>query len=318
MSSLKNKKILVTGSSGFLGGFVMKKLSDIGVSKKNVYAPSSEDYDLRDRKACDRAVSGMNLVIHLAGTTGGIGYHRGHPADTFYDNAIMAINLIDSAYRAEVEKFVGIGSVCSYPKYTPVPFKEEDLWNGYPEETNASYGLAKKMMLVQSQAYNKQYGFNAVHLLMVNMYGPGDRFDLEGGHVIPAIIRKIYEAKRLGRNFIDVWGSGKVSREFLYVEDAAEGIVLAADRYNKPEPVNLGSGQTILIKNLAEKIAELMNFKGKLRWDTSKPDGQPKRMLDVSKAEREFGFKARTPFDVGLRRTIEWWESEGVKKYKMS
>ena len=306
---LKSKKIMVTGGAGFLGSFVVKNLLERGVSQENLFIPRLKEFDLREKKDSEKVVSGQNIVIHIAGNVGGIGYNRVHPARAFYDNAVMALNLIDAAHRAGVEKFVGIGSVCEYPKFAPIPFKEEDLWEGYPEETNASYGLAKKMMLAQSQAYHKEYGFNAVHLLMVNLYGPGDNFNPESSHVIPALIKKVADAKKEGKNFIEVWGTGKATREFLYAEDAAEGIILAAEKYDKPDPVNLGSGMEISIKDLMELIAKLMDFKGEIRWDVSKPDGQPRRALDVSRAEKEFGFRAKTNFEVGLRATIKWYEN---------
>lgn len=304
MSLLKNKKILVTGGAGFLGSFVVAKLLERGVSKEDIFVPRSKDLDLRKESDCQKAVEGKDLVIHLAAKVGGIGYNKEHPAETFYDNAAMALNLIDSSHKAGVEKFVGVGSVCSYPKVVPMPFREDDLWSGYPEETNAPYGLAKKMMLVQSQACRQQYGFNAIHLLMINLYGPGDNFDEKSSHVIPAIIKKVNAAKQAGKDFIEAWGTGIATREFLYAEDAAEGILLAAENYNKSEPVNLGSGMEISIKDLTETICRLMDFKGEIRWDSTKPDGQLRRMLDVSRAENEFGFKAKINFEEGLKNTI--------------
>lgn len=304
MSLLKNKKILVTGGAGFLGSFVVAKLLERGVPKEDIFVPRSKDLDLRKESDCQKAVEGKDLVIHLAAKVGGIGYNKEHPAETFYDNAAMALNLIDSSHKAGVEKFVGVGSVCSYPKVVPMPFREDDLWSGYPEETNAPYGLAKKMMLVQSQAYRQQYGFNAIHLLMINLYGPGDNFDEKSSHVIPAIIKKVNAAKQAGKDFIEAWGTGIATREFLYAEDAAEGILLAAENYNKSEPVNLGSGMEISIKDLTEMICRLMDFKGEIRWDSTKPDGQLRRMLDVSRAENEFGFKAKINFEEGLKNTI--------------
>lgn len=304
MSLLKNKKILVTGGAGFLGSFVVAKLLERGVPKEDIFVPRSKDLDLRKESDCQKAVEGKDLVIHLAARVGGIGYNKEHPAETFYDNAAMALNLIDSSHKAGVEKFVGVGSVCSYPKVVPMPFREDDLWSGYPEETNAPYGLAKKMMLVQSQAYRQQYGFNAIHLLMINLYGPGDNFDEKSSHVIPAIIKKVNAAKQAGKDFIEAWGTGIATREFLYAEDAAEGILLAAENYNKSEPVNLGSGMEISIKDLTETICRLMDFKGEIRWDSTKPDGQLRRMLDVSRAENEFGFKAKINFEEGLKNTI--------------
>jgi len=304
---LKNKQILVTGGAGFLGFFLVEKLRGRGVSQENMRIPRSKDTDLRRWENCVRVVKDMDIVIHLAARVGGIGYNQAYPASLFYDNAIMGIQMMEAARQEGVEKFVALGTVCAYPKFTRVPFKEEDLWDGYPEETNAPYGLAKKMLLVQSQAYRRQYGFNAIFLLPVNLYGPGDNFDLESSHVIPALIRKFTEAVQSKGREVEVWGTGEVSREFLYVEDAAEGILLATERYNKPEPINIGAGFEIKIKDLVKLIAELTGFKGKIKWDTSKPDGQPRRRLDVSKAKREFGFEAKVDFREGLRRTIEWY-----------
>lgn len=283
-----------------------------GVREENIRIPRSKATDLRRWENCVRAVKDMDVVIHLAARVGGIGFNQAYPASLFYDNAIMGIQMMEAARQEGVEKFVAVGTVCAYPKFTEVPFKEEDLWNGYPEETNAPYGLAKKMLLVQSQAYRRQYGFNAIFLLPVNLHGPGDNFDLESSHVIPALIRKFTEAVRDNRREVEVWGTGEVSREFLYVEDAAEAIVLATERYNKPEPVNIGAGFEIKIKDLVKLIAELTGFSGEIRWDTSKPDGQPRRSLDTSKAKQEFGFEAKVDFTEGLRRTIEWYT--GVKK----
>lgn len=306
MSFWRDKKILVTGGTGFLGKHLVRELRQRGANK--IFIPEFPEYDLRKLADCQKAVKNQDIVIHLAAKVGGIGLNLEKPGEIFYDNAIMGIQLMEEARKAGVKKFVTIGTVCSYPKFTPVPFKEEDLWNGYPEETNAPYGLAKKMLLVQGQAYHKQYGFNAIYLLQVNLYGPEDNFDPKSSHVIPALIKKIFDAKVQGKNHIVVWGTGKSTREFLYVEDAARGIALATEKYNKPEPVNLGSGFEISIKDLAELIAKLMNFEGKIIWDTSKPDGQPKRKLDTSRAEKEFGFRAKTNFKEGLRKTIEWYE----------
>ena len=264
-----------------------------------------------------KAVKNIDIVIHIAGRGGGIGYNRKYPGTLFYDNLIMNTQLMEAARQEGVEKFVGIGTVCSYPKYTPVPFKEENLWNGYPEETNAAYGLAKKMMLVQSQAYRQQYGFDSIHLLMVNLYGPRDDFSPEASHVISALIKKMFDAKESGEDYIEVWGTGKATREFLYVEDAARGIILATEKYDKPDPVNLGSGFEISIKDLVELIAEIAEFEGEIRWDTSKPDGQPRRCLDVSRAKEEFEFEAKVGFREGLEKTIEWYEKvllSGVRK----
>jgi GDP-L-fucose synthase len=308
MSFWEDKKVLVTGGAGFLGSFVVEKLIERGVSRENIRIPRSRELDLRKWENCVKAVENMDVVIHLAARVGGIGFNRKYPATLFYDNAIMGIQLMEAARLAGVEKYVAIGTVCAYPKFTPVPFKEEDLWNGYPEETNAPYGIAKKIQLVQAQAYRQQYGFNAIFLLPVNLYGPRDNFHLEHSHVIPALIRKMVDARIEGRDEIVVWGTGKPSREFLYVEDAAEGILLATEKYNKPDPVNLGSGMEITIRDLVNLIAELTGYDGKITWDTSKPDGQPRRCLDVSRAEREFGFKAKTDFREGLKRTIKWYE----------
>ena len=302
-----NKKILITGGAGFLGRHVVDGLIQQGVKKQNVFVSLFEDYDLRKMEDCLKVIKGMDIVIHLAGAVGGIGFNREHPGRSFYDNAAMALNLLEAARIEGIKKFVGIGSVCAYPKVTPTPFKEENLWLGYPEETNAPYGLAKKFMLVQSQAYRAEYGLDAIHLLMLNLYGPGDNFNPEFSRVIPALIRKVAEAKKENKSYIKIWGTGKATRDFLYVEDAAEGIILAAGKYNKPEPVNLGSGMEISIKDLIQLICKLMNFKGKIGWDTNKPDGQPRRCLDVSKAKREFGFIASMSLDAGLKKTISWY-----------
>lgn len=308
---LTKKKILVTGASGFLGTHLVHKLKEKGVKK--LFTPRSFEYDLRKLEACRQVVKGVDLVIHLAGFVGGIGLNMERPGEMFYDNIRMGIFLIDEARKAGVEKFVAIGSICCYPKFTPVPFKEEDLWIGYPEETNAPYGLAKKMLLVQSQAYRQQYGFNSIFLLPVNMYGPGDNFDPRSSHVIPALVKKFYDAKIKNENSVIIWGTGKATREFLYVEDAADGIILAAERYNKPDPVNLGAGFEVSIKDLAKLIAQMVGFGGKLVWDTSKPDGQPRRMLNTKRAKREFGFSAKTSFEKGLKKEIEWYEQNIVK-----
>ncbi|MEK7212333.1 MAG: GDP-L-fucose synthase [Patescibacteria group bacterium] len=304
---LKGKKILLTGGRGFLGREVHEKLLSRGARAEDVFIPTAEEYDLRKRENCEQVVVGKDLIIHLAAKVGGIGFNQEHPGELFYDNLVMGVELMEAARKARVEKFLAVATICSYPKFTPVPFKEDDLWNGYPEETNASYGLAKKMLLVQAQAYRQQYGFNGAVLFPTNLYGPGDNFDPKSSHVIPALIKKVADTKRNGKSFIEAWGTGKPTREFLYVEDAAEGIVLAAEKYDKSEPVNLGSGQEISIKVLAELIAKLMDFHGEIRWDTSKPDGQPRRLLDVSRAEREFDFKAKTKLADGLRQTVDWY-----------
>jgi GDP-L-fucose synthase len=310
---LRNKQILVTGGAGFLGSSLVQKLRARGVGEENMRISRSKDVDLRHWENCLKVVKDMDVVIHLAAKVGGIGYNQTYPASLFYDNAIMGIQMMEAARQEGIEKFVALGTVCAYPKFTEVPFKEQDLWNGYPEETNAPYGLAKKMLLVQSQAYRRQYGFNAIFLLPVNLYGPGDNFDLESSHVIPALIRRFTEAVRDNRGEVEVWGTGEVSREFLYVEDAAEAVVLATERYNKPEPVNIGAGFEIKIKELVTLIAELTGFSGEVRWDTTKPDGQPRRRLDVSKARKEFGFEAKVDFREGLKRTIEWYLGDKKK-----
>ena len=304
---LKNKKILLTGGAGFLGSYVVEKLLERGVSRENVFIPRSRDFDLRQEKDCQKVVQGMDIVIHLAAKVGGIGFNQEKPGELFYDNIIMGARMIEAAYRAGVKKFVVVSTICSYPKFTPVPFKEDDLWNGYPEETNAPYGLAKKALLVEAEAYRKQYGFNAIYLLQVNLYGPGDNFDPARSHVIPALIKKVADAKKEGKNYIEVWGTGRATREFLYVGDAAEAIVLASEKYDKPEPVNLGSGQEISIKNLVDLLCRLMDCQGEIRWITSKPDGQPRRLLDISRAEKEFGFRAQTALEDGLKKTIDWY-----------
>ncbi len=309
MKFLKNKRILLTGGNGFLGTFVKKELLNKGIKKKNILIPDLPDFDLRNPKNCKKAVKNQNIVIHLAGKVGGIGFNREKPGELFYDNLIMGIQLMEEARKAGVKKFMAVGTVCCYPKFTPVPFKEENLWNGYPEETNAPYGLAKKMLLVQAQAYRKQYEFNTIFLLPVNLYGPKDSFDPQKSHVIPALIKKVADAKKENRNFIEIWGTGKATREFIYVEDAAQGIVLATEKYNKPEPVNLGSEKEISIKELVKTICRLMNFKGKIKWDKTKPDGQPRRMLDTSRAKKEFNFQAKTDLEKGLKKTIEWYET---------
>lgn len=297
----------MTGGAGFLGTHLIKELRTRGAT--DIFIPKIEDYDLVDPAAINRMLADSNpdVIIHLAAHVGGIGANREHPAEFFYDNLMMGVQLMHQAYLSGVEKFVAIGTVCAYPKFTPVPFKEDDLWDGYPEETNAPYGLAKKMLLVQSQAYREQYGFNSIFLLPVNLYGPGDNFDPRSSHVIPALIRKCIEARESGSDHIVVWGDGSPTREFIYVKDAARGIALATECYNESLPVNLGSGFEISIKDLAEKIARMTGFEGDLVWDTSKPNGQPRRALDTSRAREKFGFEAQTDFDEGLQQTIDWY-----------
>jgi len=308
MGCIQGKRVLVTGGAGFLGRAVRGALEPFCPAE--IIVPRSARYDLREVDAirCLLADARPQVIIHLAAVVGGIGANRVNPGRFFYENAVMGIHLMEEARRYGIEKFVGVGTICSYPKHTPVPFRETDLWNGYPEETNAPYGLAKKMLLVQAQAYRQQYGMNAITLLPVNLYGPGDNFDEATSHVIPALIRKTLEARAAGRKHIDVWGTGSASREFLFVRDAAEGICLAADHYNKPEPVNIGSGQEITIRELAELICELCGGGMEIRWDASKPDGQPRRCLDTSRAFEEFGFRATTTFESGLQKTIRWYE----------
>jgi GDP-L-fucose synthase len=302
----------VTGGGGFLGQHVVAKLRATGCEK--VISPSKREFDLREREQIVRLLKSAapDLIIHLAAVVGGIGANRLHPGEFFYDNAIMGIELIEHARRLNVRKFVCLGTICSYPKFAPVPFREKDLWNGYPEETNAPYGLAKKMLLVQAQAYRQEYGFNCIYLLPVNLYGPNDNFDPQTSHVIPGLIRKLLEARARGEHTVTCWGTGSASREFLYVEDAAEAILLAAERYNKPDPVNIGSGHEITIRELAALLCKLTGFEGELIWDATQPDGQPRRRLDVSRAKREFGFLAQTSLVDGLRHTIEWYRNYGT------
>jgi len=308
MFDLKNKKILLTGGHGFLGRQVYAELLKAGARAKNIDRPRSQTMDLRDPVNAAKAVRGKGLVIHLAANVGGIGYNQEHPGRLFYDNAIMGINLIEAAKNAKVKKFVQVGTVCAYPKVPPhIPFKEDDLWQGYPEETNAPYGLAKLMLLEMLQAYRREYGFNGIYLLPVNLYGPGDNFNPKSSHVIPALIKKFTEGAANNSPSVSIWGTGKASREFLYVEDAARGIVLAAQKYNKPAAVNLGSSYEIKIGDLAKLIARLCDYKGAVNWDKSKPDGQPRRKLNVSRATAEFGFKSKISFTQGLKNTIEWY-----------
>ncbi len=310
MADLNDKRIVVTGGAGFLGSFVVDKLKERGC--KDIFVPRSIEYDFVDREACRRLYKDAkpDIVIHLAARVGGIGANRANPGSFFYDNLMMGVQLIEEGRLWGLKKFVALGTICAYPKFTPVPFKEDKLWEGYPEETNAPYGLAKKMLLVQSQEYRLQYGFNGIYLLPVNLYGPKDNFDPEFSHVIPALIKKCFDAIKDKSQSITVWGTGNATREFLYVEDAAEAIVLATERYDKGEPVNLGAGFEISIRDLAALIAGLTGFKGEIIWDTAKPDGQPRRCLDTGRALKEFGFKARTGFEVGLKRTIEWYRNK--------
>jgi len=300
--------VVVTGGAGFLGTHLVAKLKEHGAT--NIVVPLSRDNDLREKDACTRAVAGADVVIHLAANVGGIGYNRDYPGTLFYDNLLMGVHLMEESRKAGVSKFVAVGTICAYPKFAPIPFKEEDLWNGYPEETNAPYGLAKKMMLVQSTAYRQQYGYNSIFLLPVNMYGPGDNFSAKSSHVIPALIKKFVEAKQKSTEHVEVWGTGRATREFIYVEDAAEGIILAAEKYDKSDPVNIGAGFEISIKDLAEKIKTIVGYAGEIVWDKTKPDGQPRRMLDTSRAKAEFGFTATTDFSQGLSKTIEWYAAQ--------
>jgi GDP-L-fucose synthase len=314
MSFWSDKRILITGGSGFLGRHVVEILEkQKGVNRKDIIIPRSRDIDLRKWENCQKVVKDADLIIHLAANVGGIGYNQQKPGELFYDNAIMGIQMLEAARIAGVPKFVALGTICAYPKFTPVPFKEDDLWIGYPEETNAPYGLAKKMMLVQSQAYRRQYGFNSIYLLPVNLYGPWDNFDPRSSHVIPAIIKKVYDAKKNGERSIVLWGSGKASREFLFVRDAAEGIVMAAEKFNGEEPVNLGSGIEITIKDLAEMIIDVFRYDCSIEWDLTKPDGQPRRCLDTKLAKEKFGFEAKTDFRTGLEETVKWYEHYSMK-----
>ncbi len=304
------RRICVTGGAGFLGSYILEKLRARGA--QDIFVPHIEQYDLVQPGVAARmlAEARPDIVLHLAAHVGGIGANRRHPAEFFYDNLMMGVQLIHESWKRGVEKVVTLGTVCAYPKFTPVPFREEELWNGYPEETNAPYGLAKKMLLVQSQAYRQQYGFNSIFLVPVNLYGPRDNFDLETSHVIPALIRKCLEAQTRGEQEVVVWGDGSPTREFLYVEDAAEGILLATESYNRSDPVNLGSGREISVKALAELIARITGYRGRLVWDTSRPNGQPRRGLEISKAEALFGFRARTTFEEGLQKTADWYRQQ--------
>lgn len=301
----KNKRVVVTGGAGFLGSHIVALLKEL--KPKEIRVPRSAESDLRLQSECARAVKDIDVVIHLAANVGGIGYNQEHPGELFYDNLLMGVHLMEEARKAGVKKFVAIGTICAYPKFTPVPFKEDELWNGYPEETNAPYGLAKKMMLVQAQAYRQQYGFNSIYLLPVNLYGPGDNFNPDSSHVIPALIKKFVEAERTSAPEVVVWGTGTPTREFLYVADAARGILLAAEHYNGAEPVNLGSSFEITIKELAQTVKKVVGYQGTVVFDSSKPDGQPRRKLDVSRAEKEFGFVSGVTFKDGLAQTVKWF-----------
>jgi GDP-L-fucose synthase len=309
MNFWNGKRIIVTGGNGFLGSFVVEKLKNSGCN--NIFVPRSSEYNLVEMEAVRRLYKDANpdIVIHLAAKVGGIGANRKNPGSFFYDNLMMGAQLIETGRLYGIEKFVTLGTICSYPKFTPVPFKEEDLWNGYPEETNAPYGLAKKMLLVQSQSYRQQYGFNSICLFPVNLYGPRDNFDPESSHVIPALIKKCFDAINSKKKNIEIWGTGKATREFLYVEDCADAIIFAAEKYNKSEPVNIGIGSEISVKDLVQLICRLIGFKGEIVWDPSKPDGQPRRCLDVKRAFNEFGFKATTDLENGLKQTIEWYKN---------
>lgn len=308
-----DKRVVVTGGAGFLGSFVVEALKES--KAETVFIPNIEDYDLRDVADIRRMLKDAkpNMVIHLAAKVGGIGANREHPGEFFYDNLMMGVQLVHECWKAGVAKVMLAGTICAYPKFTPVPFKEEDLWNGYPEETNAPYGLAKKMLLVQSEAYRAEYGYNSIFLLPVNLYGPRDNFNPASSHVIPALIKKCVEARDSGVKYIEAWGDGTPTREFLYVKDAARGILLACERYNKSEPVNLGSSFEITIKDLTETVARVTGFKGEIRWDATKPNGQPRRKLDTTKAEREFGFKSTISFEAGLKETVAWYEQNRAR-----
>ena len=307
MLDLKEKRIVVTGGAGFLGRQVIDQLCQAGAQKEKITVPRSRDYDLRDWENCKQVATQQDIIIHLAAHVGGIGLNREKPAELFYDNLMMGAQLIHAAHEARVEKFVCVGTICAYPKFTPVPFREDDLWNGYPEETNAPYGVAKKALLVQLEAYRQQYGFNGIYLLPVNLYGPEDNFDPRSSHVIPALIYKVHQAQKKGEKTLHVWGDGSPTREFLYSTDAARGIVMATQSYNDPDPVNLGTNEEVAIKDLVELICELMDFQGEIIWETDKPNGQPRRCLDTQRAKDRFGFIAQTEFKQGLKNTIDWY-----------
>jgi GDP-L-fucose synthase len=302
----KNKTVLVTGGAGFLGSHLVDLIKTL--DPKKIIIPRSKEYDLREKEVCAKLVKNVDIVIHLAANVGGIGYNQEFPGTLFHDNLLMGVHLMEEARKAKVKKFVAIGTICAYPKFTPVPFKEESLWDGYPEETNAPYGLAKKMLLVQSQAYRSQYNFNSIYLLPVNLYGPGDNFNPKSSHVIPALIKKFVDAKNTKKPSVEIWGTGKPTREFLYVEDAVKAIILATEEYNSSEPVNLGSSFEISIKELAQTVKKVVGYKGKVSFNTDKPDGQPRRKLSVSRATKEFGFKSETSFEEGLKKTVEWYK----------
>ena len=308
----EQQSVLVTGGGGFLGSHVVAQLKKRGIQESQLVIPRKKNYDLREREVCRDLVKGKTMVLHLAGNVGGIGYNDAHVAEMFFDNLVMGTELMEAAYRAGVQKFVTLGTICSYPKNTPTPFREDYLWQGYPEEITGPYGLVKKMLLVQAQAYRTQYGFKGIFLMPVNLYGPDDNFNPSSSHVIPALIKTVYEAKKTNAPFITAWGTGKPTREFLYVEDAARAIVLALLYYDKPEPVNLGSGREISIKDLLTLIAKIMDYKGKVRWDILKPDGQPRRRLNVSRAKKEFGFSAKISFEEGVKKTINWYQQHAT------
>jgi GDP-L-fucose synthase len=317
MVDLNDKRLLVTGGAGFLGKQVIEQLCEAGAKREKITVVRSRDCDLRVLENCQRAVEQQDIIVHLAAHVGGIGLNREKPAELFYDNLMMGTQLIHSAYQAGVEKFVCVGTICAYPKFTPVPFKEDDIWNGYPEETNAPYGIAKKALLVQLQSYRQQYGFNGIYLLPVNLYGPEDNFDPRSSHVIPALIRKVYEAQQRGDKQLPVWGDGSPTREFLYSTDAARGIVMATQRFDGSEPVNLGTNYEISIRNLVELICELMEFKGEIIWETDKPNGQPRRCLDTNRAKEAFGFAAQVSFRDGLKNTIDWYRQHAERSLSM-
>ena len=304
---LKDKRILVTGGAGFLGRQVVKQLCEAGADRDKITIPRSQEFDLRSMDVCQKVAENQDIIVHLAAHVGGIGLNREKPGELFYDNLMMGVQLIHAAYQVGVEKFVCVGTICAYPKFTPVPFKEDDLWNGYPEETNAPYGVAKKALLVQLQSYRQQYGFNGVYLLPVNLYGPEDNFDPRSSHVIPALIRKVHEAQVRGDKQLPVWGDGSPSREFLYVDDAARGIAMATQFYDESDPVNLGTNYEITIKDLVELICDLMGFEGEIVWETDQPNGQPRRCLDTERAKEKFGFVAQVEFKEGLKNTIDWY-----------